>query len=262
MIKRELSLNLKSLIIWIIVLFIVNLLVYSLYPSLSVVFESNLDDILKAFPEELLIAFNMDISSLSTSIGWFKTEGIVLMMLVYGIYASLLGSNILLKEENDGTIEYLYSKPISRNKIITSKIIAGIINIAVMNVAVTIITSLGLLYNGDLDLVLVTKLNSIVIIPTVLLFIMSLCISTFLRKTRKAVPLAFGITFLSYFLYSFANISEEVEILRYFSAYSLADVRGFISNGNINIVLMIVGIILIFAITSVSYIRYNKKELI
>ena len=61
------------------------------------------------FPDDLLKAFNMDISSISSAYGWLKSEGFVFVLLIIGSYSGIMGSNILLKEENDKTIEYLNS---------------------------------------------------------------------------------------------------------------------------------------------------------
>ena len=81
------------------------------------------------FNEELLKAFNMDISSMDTAFGWLKTEGFIFILLLTGIYSAILGSNIVLKEENDKTIEYLNSLPIKRSTILKDKIISSIIYI-------------------------------------------------------------------------------------------------------------------------------------
>ena len=69
-------------------------------------------------PEEILKAMNMDIASIDSAFGWLKTEGFIFVLLITGCYSAILGSNILLKEENDKTIEHLNSLPIKRNNII------------------------------------------------------------------------------------------------------------------------------------------------
>ena len=42
-------------------------------------------------PEDVLKAFNMDISSINTAYGWLKTEGFMFVLLIIGIYASFQG---------------------------------------------------------------------------------------------------------------------------------------------------------------------------
>ena len=124
MFKRELKINLKSFIIWISILLSLFLLIYLVYPMIIVNENKELiDEMLKIFPKELLTMFNMDLSSMESAYGYFKSEGLVFIILIISSYSSILGSSILLKEENDKTIEYLNSLPIKRNDIVISKTI-------------------------------------------------------------------------------------------------------------------------------------------
>ena len=113
MIKRELKVNLKSFIIWSSILIAIFLLVYLIYPFIITdATMKDLDELMKVFPPEVLKAFNMDIASISTAYGWFKSEGFMFVLLIMGLYSSILGGSIVLREENDKTIEYLSSLPI------------------------------------------------------------------------------------------------------------------------------------------------------
>ena len=119
MLKREFKVNLRSFLIWTGVLVSLFLMVYLMYPSLIASDQMDqLNEMMKMFPPELLKAFNMDISGIDTAFGWVKTEGFVFVLLITGVYGSILGTNILLKEENDKTIEYLISLPVTRKQIV------------------------------------------------------------------------------------------------------------------------------------------------
>ena len=101
MFKREMKINFKSYIIWTSVLIGLFLIVFLVYPS--IINSENMemiDEMIKIFPEEILKAFNMDISSIDTAFGWLKTEGFIFVLLITGIYSGILGSNILVKEED------------------------------------------------------------------------------------------------------------------------------------------------------------------
>ena len=76
------------------------------------------------FKREMKINFK---NCIDTAFGWLKSEGFVFALLIIGAYSGILGSNILLKEENDKTIEYLNSVPVTRKKIAVSKIASGIL---------------------------------------------------------------------------------------------------------------------------------------
>ena len=110
-----------------------------------------MDEMMKMFPEEILKAFNMDISSIDTVFGWLKTEGFVFVLLITGIYSGLSGTQILLKEESDKTIEYLNSLPVSRNKIVLSKISCALIYIVLMVLVVGIFNYVALSISGEFD---------------------------------------------------------------------------------------------------------------
>ena len=139
MFKRELKLNLKSFIIWTSILMGLFLVVFLVYPSITNSANMGMiDEMMKMFPKEMLKAFNMDITTIDSAFGWLKTEGFVFELLITGIYSGILGSNILLKEESDKTIEYLNSVPVTRKNIVLSKILCGLFYTILMIVIIGI----------------------------------------------------------------------------------------------------------------------------
>ena len=70
MFKREMKVNLRSFIIWMLVLISLFLIVFLMYPS---ILKSDnikmIDEMMKLFPKEVLIALNLDISSMDSSFG-------------------------------------------------------------------------------------------------------------------------------------------------------------------------------------------------
>ena len=177
MLKREMKVNFKSFLIWLLVLIGIFLMVFLVYPS--IINSDNIkmmDEMMKMFPSQMLKAFNMDISVIDSAFGWLKTEGFIFVLLILGFgsviisafgwlktegfvfvlliigsYSAILGSNILLKEESDKTIEYLNSLPITRNKIIFNKTIVGLIYIILMVIILGIFNFIGLSLSGDFD---------------------------------------------------------------------------------------------------------------
>ena len=43
-----------------------------------------IDELVKIFPKEVLVAFNMDIASMDSAYGWLKSEGIDFVLLIRG----------------------------------------------------------------------------------------------------------------------------------------------------------------------------------
>ena len=263
MLKREFKVNLKSFIIWTSILILLFLVVFLVYPYIITDDTvKNLDEMMKVFPPELLKAFNMDITSINSAYGWLKSEGFMFVLLIIGFYSSILGTNILLKEENDKTIEYLGCLPITRNKILTNKIIVSIVYMISMVLILGLFNYIALLLSGEFNHLQYILLSITPIFIALPLFSINLFISTFLHKTKKTIGISLGLVFIFYVLNVLSELSTKVEILKYFSIYTLADIRGVVLNVSINPINIIISLAITFIFITGSYIKYNKKELI
>ena len=263
MLKREFKVNLKSFIIWTSILILLFLVVFLVYPYIITDDTvKNLDEMMKVFPPELLKAFNMDITSINSAYGWLKSEGFMFVLLIIGFYSSILGTNILLKEENDKTIEYLGCVPITRNKILTNKIIVSIVYMISMVLILGLFNYIALLLSGEFNHLQYILLSITPIFIALPLFSINLFISTFLHKTKKTIGINLGLVFIFYVLNVLSELSTKVEILKYFSIYTLADIRGVVLNVSINPINIIISLAITFIFITGSYIKYNKKELI
>ncbi len=263
MIKREFKVNFKNFLIWISILIIIFLVVYLIYPYIITDDTmKSMDELMKVFPEEVLKAFNMDMTSIETAYGWVKSEGFMFILLIVGFYSSMLGGNMVLKEESEKTIEYLATLPIKRTKIMTNKIIVSITYIILMVLILGIFNYISLSISGTFDHKQFILLSLTPIFIGLPLFAINLFISTFLHKNKKTIGISLGIVFISYILNLLSELSSNVEFLKYFSIYTLADTRNVISKIAINPWTIIISLLLTIGFIIISYINYNKKELI
>ena len=263
MLKREMKVNLKSFIIWTSILIGLFLIVFLVYPS--IVSSENMkmmDEMMKIFPEEMLKAFNMDISSIDSAFGWLKTEGFVFVLLITGIYSGILGSNILLKEENDKTIEYLNSVPVTRKNIVFNKILCGIFYIILMILVIGIFNFIGLSLSGEFAKKLYLLLSITPLFSSIVIFAVCLFLSTFTHKTKKTIGISLGIVFVSYFLNIISEIGESTEFLKYISIFTLSDIRNVILNVSINPLIVVLTIIITALFIILTIVHYEKKELV
>jgi len=263
MLKRELKINLKSLIIWTTVAIIFFLTLFIIFPML--VNEENMaliEEMMNLFPPELLQAMNIDLTGFDSVFAIFKTEGMHMFLLIGSMYAATLGGTILLKEESDKTIEYLYSKPVSRNQIISSKVICALINILLYTLLVMLVNLIGLTISGDIEFGLFLRLSLAPLIIFYTSFFIMLLISTLFSKTKIMVSLGIGLVFLSFMFYMLGGMSDQVDFLQYLSIFRLASARDIIISNAIDWIAMLVGIIIIGITIFLTYLRYNKKELV
>lgn len=263
MLKRELRINFKSFVIWTSILIGLFLVVYLMYPS---IIKSDsvqmMDEMMAMFPEEVLVAFNMDISSMDTAYGWLKTEGFVFVLIIIGTYAGVLGSNILLKEESDKTIEYLNSLPIKRGKILMQKTVCGITYIVLMVTFISIFNYIGLKLSGEFNTNQYWLLSITPLFSALPIFAITLFISTFFHKTKKTFGVGLGVAIVSYFIQVLAEMNEKTEYLKYITVYTLSDIRNVIINVEINPAMCIISLLITAICILLSYFMYDNKELV
>lgn len=263
MFKRELRYNFKNFMIWTIIILILFGVVFAIYPSIASSENiKSIDELAQIFPSEILSAFNMDIASLSTVFGWIKSEGFVMILLIVAVYAGILGSNILVKEENDKTIEYLNSLPISREKIVLSKSFVGIIYVLLIITVIAIFNFIGLELSGDYNREQYLLMSITPIFSSLVIYALCLFVSTFTHKTKNTLGLSLGIVFISFTFNAISGIDNSVAWLKYISVFALADIRNVILNIEINPIMVIISFLITFILILLSIINYKRKNLV
>ncbi len=209
-------------------------------------------------PESIAIHWGID----NNPNGHFSKPAFVFVLLITGIYSGILGSNILLKEESDKTIEYLNSVPVTRKNIVLNKILCGLLYIILMVAIIGIFNFIGLSLSGEFDRKSYILLSITPIFSSIVIFAVCLFFSSFTHKTKKTLGISLGIVFASYFLNIISEMGESTELLKYISIFTLADIRNVIINESINplMIVLTIGITVIFMI--LTTICYEKKELV
>lgn len=260
--KREISRNLKSLIIWSLVLGGLVLLMLSIYPQFSMKSE-NMKELLNAYPEALKKAFSMDKLDMSTILGFYGIEVYMITTLFGSIFASLLASNIVAKEENEKTVEFLLSKPVTRTEIVTEKLLAMSTNILMLNAIVAIISILGFQFASNEQVSM--KTFSLLVIATIFLHFtfatVSFFMSTIIKKSRNILSVSLGLVFVCYFLGIISGVSDKFENLKYLSPFKYVDAGDILENNAIEpLYIFIMLAIMVISIT-LTYAVYRRKDI-
>ena len=184
------------------------------------------------------------------------------ILIIIGLYSSFLGGSILLKEENDKTIEYLVTLPVKRKNIVTNKIIASFIYIFLITLCLGIFNYISLKISGDINTKQFVLLSLTPILIAYPLFSINLFISTFLHKNKKTIGISLGMVFIFYIISILSEISSKVEFLKYFTIYTLADTRNVMMDMKINLNYNVISVLITVIFIIGTYYRYQKKELI
>jgi len=229
--KRELRAHLKSLMIWclgMMFLCIVGMTKYSAGLNAG----GSLNEMMKAMPASLQNLFNVSVFNLSIAIEYY---GIIFLYiaLLATIQAVMLGSSIISKEEMDKTVEFLMVKPISRESIITSKLLAALTMIIIMNIVTTISSYLAINnfnpvspFIGDL----LKLMGGLFILQLIFL-----CIGAFfaglIPNPKLSSAIATGVLLVTFLIYIVINTSGRMDFLKYFSPFKYYDAKYILKGG-------------------------------
>lgn len=259
---RELKRNLKGLLIWSIVMSGLILLMLAMYPQFAMD-QQAMNDMLAAYPESLKQAFGMDTLNFGTFIGFYSVQAYMMTTLIGSVYAALLASGILVKEESEKTIEFLLSKPVTRSSIIMQKVSAVLTNLLIFNAAMIVTTVLcfGFSNGEQIDM----GLFALLFVATILLHLTvasaAFLLSAVLRKNRSIMSLSLGLVFLSYALHIIAGLSGQLDSLRNFSVFSYVDAATIVANEALSGTYTVIMLAVMVLSVGGAYLYYRKKDI-
>lgn len=258
---RELKAYRKSLIIWSIVIFF---MIISAIGKFSAYAESgqSMNELLSQIPKSIKAVLGMgdfDLTKVSGFYGMFY----LYILLMATIHATMLGANIISKEERDKTTEFLLVKPVSRVKIITAKLLASLFNIIVFNI-VTLVLSIALLekYSNGED---ITGEILLLMVGMFILQLVFLSIGTGIaassRRPKSAASVATAVLLVSFILSSAINMNSKLEGLKYITPFKYFEAEKLLNEGGFQPVFLLLSFVLIAVLTCVTYVFYRKRDL-
>jgi ABC-2 type transport system permease protein len=260
--EREFRRNLKALLIRGAALGAMILLMLSIFSSMAEQTET-LNNMLETYPENLKKVFGMDRLDMTTLIGFYGVEIYMFTTLFGSIYASMLASGILAKEENEKTAEFLLSKPVTRVRVVTEKLLAVVGNILIFNVITALMSVIGFQIANGGDVPADTFV--LLLLATFLLHLtfaaVSFFLSSIMKKTRAIVSASLGIVLISYFLDTMSGVSESMENVGYASLFKYVKATDIVTNNRIDsLSLLIMGAVIIIGV-GFAYRTYWKKDI-
>lgn len=267
MFKFEFKRLFKSCIIWSLICGGLVVLFMALFPSMKDMgMQSLVNDKMDALPKEILKAFNIDESMDFSNMFNYLGYCIQYIAMASAIYGAILGVNSLIREESQGTIEFLYSKPVTRTKIVTSKLLSNFVAFYLYIVIVGIFT-MGVCYAvkpEDIEAMdMIIKLKSVFIGISLLgLIFMSIgmLISALIKSDKGAIPISIGIFFVSYFIGIIGKLKESFEWVTYFSPFDYYAPNKIMNDG-FEMKFVAIGLAIIVVSLLGTYITYNKKDM-
>ena len=258
---HEFKAKLRSVLIWsasIATLLFVFISIYSGFAKQSALLQQAMAN----FPRELLIAFGMENMDWSNVLGYFALV-FLFCQICLAIQAANYGFGLVSIEESEWTADFLLAKPISRAKIMTSKVLAALTGLTITNIVVWVSSfiCLAAFASGQDYPVnsLVVLLLSIIVFQLVFLSV-GMVISLLVRRVRSVTPFSMGLVFGLYLLNAFGGMIGQTS-LEIVSPFKHFDPYYIIKHTAWDLPLVLISVTVIVISILASYFLYARRNI-
>lgn len=257
---REMKAHRKGLIFWIIgMLFMI---IASMGKYVATASTGGLNDLMSKMPKSMQAIMGTSTFDLTKISGYY---GILFLyiILIATIHGAMIGSGIIFKEERDKTAEFLLVKPVSRKKIVTAKLLAGIVNILILNIVTLVISLVTVKKYGNGEDVThdIVILMIGMLILQIMFMVIGTAISAVFKNPKMATSMSTVILLITFLLSIIIDISTNIDSLKYLTPFKYFEAKNLMYGGGFDPVFILLSLIIIVGSTIVTYIFYNKRDL-
>lgn len=258
-VKHELKQGRTALAVWTVSIAFLLLVCILIFPEMK----GEMEAVGKMFSMmgSFTAAFGMDRLNLGTFIGFYSIECGNILGLGGAFFASLTGISILSKEEKDRTAEFLFTHPVSRNRIVTEKLLAVLAQITAMNLFLLVLASLSAALIGeDIPWKEILLMHGAYYLLQLELAAVCFGISAFLR--RGSAGIGMGLAAILYFLNLIANMTERAKFFKYITPFGYCEGADIIASEGLDAELAATGVLFACIGIAAAYRQYCKKDIL
>jgi|SRR5665647_1380190 len=222
----------------------------------------SVQELMSSVPKTVMIVFGMTGFDLTKASGFYGVL-FLYIALMGAIHAALLGSHLISKEERDRTSEFLYAKPVSRSSALTSKLLAGLTMVVILNVA-TILSSfyfVNLFGKGESVTADILILMAGLLLLQLIFFTIGTVVAGVIRKPKAAPSIAMSIMFTALLVSYLVNMSENLDFLKYLSPFKYFDAAILMADGRLDPVYVVLSVVIVALAVLGTYRFYSARDL-
>lgn len=257
---RELKANLRSLLIWGGIVFLLITEAFAEFSALAG--NPDIMAILDEFPPAMLDAFNIYAFNMATVTGFFGVV-FIYFALFLSLSAVMWGSDIISKEERDKTVEFSLTLPVTRGKLITAKTLAALVNCVVLNLITWGVTlSYAEKYQPDSEFYKFVSLSMLALFILQMIFLaVGVFLGSAMKQHKRASSVAVALLLGTYFLSIITSLSEDLEFLKYFSPFKYFDPVALMHESKFDTAFLWLSAGIVVVLMVGAYIAYAKRDL-
>ncbi len=196
-----------------------------------------------------------------TTIAGYYAVFYLYFMLLAGAHAIMLGAIIISKEERDKTGDFLFSRPVSRSRIITSKLIAALLNIIVFNLT-TLFASLvfiNIYHKGPAITDIIIQLMVSLFILQLIFMVVGTGIASVTKNIKRATSISAGILLTTFLISAAIDLYDKIAFLKFITPFQYFPAGETITTGGYSPSYLIISFLLIITFVIITY-RFTEKR--
>ncbi len=214
--KHALRNSLGQILGWGIGLALLGLLIVPMYDSFAGQQES-FSQLLELYPSEVM-AFFGELSAMTSPEGWLSLEFFSYMPLILGIFAIQAGTGLVVKDEEEGTLDLIIAHPVSRVSLFAGRYLAFLTAMA----AVLVIAWLGIILpmswsSMSLSGLEVARPFLSLYVEMILFGSLGLFLSLFFPSRRWASMASGLLLVASFFITGLSKLNQDLESVAWLS---------------------------------------------
>lgn len=257
---RELRANLKSLVIWSVIITLLISIAVAKFSAFAG--DPQMLAMLDSMPQAMLEALNMRTFNLTTLSGFYGVM-FIYFGLMGAIAAAMWGSDIISKEERDKTVEFSLVLPVSRSRVITAKAVAALVNclgLVLITWAVSLVAVQS--YGPDRAFYDFLALEMQAMFSIELIFLaIGLLLGCAMKQYKLSGSTAVGIILVTYFMSIISAMQENLDFLKYFTPFKYFDAGELFRSGKMDSNYLLVSAAIILISIAAAFWIYNRRDL-
>lgn len=256
---HELKAYRKSIIIWTCSMAALSAMFIFIFSSAAGDLDS-VKNILSNVPEAARKILSIYVDSISTLEGFYSFV-FVYIVLCGAIQAMNLGTSIISKEIREKTADFLLTKPVNRERILTFKLLAALASLLITNIVYLIITvTMTLTVKSEFSMKIFLMISITLFFVQLMFLSLGVIVSVIAGKIKSVISISLSTVFGFFIISALGSVIGD-KAVRYISPFKYFDTAYIIKNAAYETSFIITGIIFVIATISISYLVYTKKDI-
>lgn len=258
---HEFRIRFKSVLIWSLGAAALLLIFFSFFNSFAG--QADLvNQMMAKFPPEMRTAFGLDRMDLSSVLGYYSLI-FLFVQLCLAIQAGNYGFGLVSIEEAELTADFLLTKPVSRTRVLTSKLLAALASLTITNLVIwagTFSAIAAFRAQRSFDTPTLLLLLGTIILFQLFFLSVGLVVSLLVKRVRSVTPWGLGLGFGMYVLSAFSGMLGDVK-LELLTPFKHLDAAAIVKNGALDTPLVLLNVAVSLVCIAAAYWLYLRRDI-